>query len=39
LGGGGAFGEVGGVGGELMGDDAGFDVVFVPQSQMPLGDI
>ena len=29
-----AFGEVGGVGGELVGDDAGFDVVAIGQAQV-----
>ena len=36
LGAGVAFGEVGGVGGEFVGDDAGFDVVFVRQAEVFL---
>src|SRR4030095_11205163 len=37
LGGGVALGEVGGVGGELVGDDADLDVVAVGQAEMLLG--
>ena len=37
LGAGVAFGEVGGVGGEFVGDDADFDVFFVGQTEVLLG--
>ena len=37
LGAGVAFGEVGGVGGEFVGDDADFDVVLVGQAEVFLG--
>jgi len=38
LGAGVALGEVGGVGGELVGDDAFLDVVLVREAQVLLGD-